>query len=98
MSEHQGLKSDLRKEFVGVVTSNKMNKTIVVQITRLVKHAKYEKTIKRKLKVKAHDEKNEAAIGDEVRIRETRPFSKDKRWRMVEIVKKTKLAEKHHDL
>ncbi len=90
MSEHQDLKNDVRKEFVGAVTSNKMKKTIVVQVTRLVKHAKYEKTIKQRLKVKAHDEKNEANIGDLVRIRETRPFSRDKRWRMVEIVQKAK--------
>lgn len=97
MSEHQSSKSDVRKEFVGVVISNKMKKTIVVQITRLVKHAEYEKTIKRKLKVKAHDEKNEANIGDLVRIRETRPFSRDKRWRMVEIVHQARLLEKQHD-
>ncbi len=98
MSEHKDSNSDIRKEFIGVVMSNKMKKTIVVQVTRLVKHAKYEKTIKQKLRVKAHDEKNEANIGDFVKIRETRPFSKDKRWRMVEIVKKVRVLEKHYDI
>lgn len=98
MSEHQNLKSCPRKEFIGVVTSDKMKKTIVVEVSRLAKHSQYEKTIKRKLKVKAHDEKNEAKIGDMVRINETRPFSKDKRWRMVEIVRRAKQAEKQNDL
>ncbi|MFH1691910.1 MAG: 30S ribosomal protein S17 [Candidatus Omnitrophota bacterium] len=98
MSEHQDVRESLRKEFEGVVTSNKMNKTIVVEVSRLVKHAEYGKTIKRKLKVKAHDEKNEANIGDMVRINETRPYSRDKRWRMVEIVRKARSVEKQNDL
>lgn len=88
MTDVKALESNKRKEFVGVVTSDRMLKTIVVEVSRLVKHAKYEKTIKRKLKVKAHDEKNEAHVGDMVRINETRPYSKDKRWRMVEIVRR----------
>ncbi len=79
-----------RKEKVGVVTSNKMQKSIVVAVERKVKHAKYGKFIKRTSTFMAHDEKNESGIGDTVRIEETRPLSKNKRWRMVEIVEKAK--------
>ena len=79
-----------RKEKVGLVTSNKMTKTIVVSVERQIKHAKYGKFIKRTSKFMAHDEKNEANIGDSVRIVETRPLSKNKCWRLVEIIEKAK--------
>lgn len=79
-----------RKEKVGLVTSNKMNKSITVAVERKVKHAKYGKFIKRTSTFMAHDEKNESGIGDTVRIAETRPISKNKRWRLVEIVEKAK--------
>jgi small subunit ribosomal protein S17 len=75
-----------RKVFVGVVTSAAMQKTIVVRIPRLVPHREYGKYIRRFTVCKAHDEKREAAVGDTVRIMETRPLSKTKRWRLVEIV------------
>lgn len=73
-----------------MVTSDKMDKTIVVSIADRVKHPKYKKIVKRTIKFKAHDEKNECGIGDKVRIMETRPLSKDKRWRLVEILEKAK--------
>jgi len=76
----------LRKEKVGIVLSNKMQKTIVVQIGRKTRHASYGKVIEQFTKFKVHDEKNEAKMGDRVRIVETRPLSKDKRWRLVEIL------------
>ena len=79
-----------RKEKVGLVTSNKMTKTIVVSVERQIKHPKYGKFIKRTSKFMAHDEKNESNIGDTVRIVETRPLSKNKCWRLVEIVEKAK--------
>ena len=81
---------NLRKTNVGVVVSNKMDKTIVVAIQDNVKHPLYKKIIKRTVKLKAHDEKNECSIGDRVMVMETRPLSKDKRWRMVEIIEKAK--------
>ena len=80
----------LRKVRVGKVVSNKMDKTIVVAIEDHVRHPKYSKIIKRTVKRKAHDENNECNIGDTVRIMETRPLSKDKRWRLVEIIEKAK--------
>lgn len=80
----------MRKVRVGKVTSNKMEKTIVVAIEEHVKHPLYKKVVKRTYKLKAHDEKNECNIGDTVRVMETRPLSKDKRWRLVEIVEKAK--------
>ncbi|MCC7301668.1 MAG: 30S ribosomal protein S17 [Bacteroidia bacterium] len=80
----------LRKEKVGLVTSNKMNKSIVVAVERKVKHPKYGKFIKRTSTFMAHDEKNESGIGDTVRIQETRPISKSKRWRLVEVIEKAK--------
>ena len=80
----------IRKDRVGVVTSNKMTKTITVAVERKVKHPIYGKFIKKTTKFHAHDEKNEASIGDVVRIMETRPLSKTKRWRLVEIVEKVK--------
>jgi len=79
-----------RKEKVGLVTSNKMTKTIVVSVQRQIKHPKYGKFIKRTSKFMAHDEKNECTIGDTVRIVETRPLSKNKCWRLVEVVEKAK--------
>jgi len=81
---------NLRKARVGKVTSNKMDKTIVVAIEEHVKHPLYKKVVKRTYKLKAHDEKNECNIGDTVRVMETRPLSKDKRWRLVEVVEKVK--------
>ena len=79
-----------RKERVGKVTSNKMQKTITVAVDRKVKHPIYGKFVNKTTKFKAHDETNAAGIGDTVRIMETRPLSKDKRWRLVEIVEKAK--------
>ena len=70
----------------GVVLSNKMNKTIVVEVTRLISHAQFKKVVKSKVKYAAHDEKNQAKIGDKVRIEETRPLSKTKRWRLVQVL------------
>lgn len=81
---------NIRKTQVGKVVSDKMNKTIVVAIEDSVRHPIYKKIIKRTIKFKAHDENNECKIGDKVRIMETRPLSKDKRWRLVEIVEKAK--------
>ncbi|RYY85259.1 30S ribosomal protein S17 [Flaviaesturariibacter flavus] len=81
---------NLRKTRIGVVTSNKMTKTITVAVERKVKHPIYGKFVKKTTKFHAHDEKNEASIGDIVRIMETRPMSKTKRWRLVEIVEKVK--------
>jgi len=79
-----------RKVIIGKVLSNKMEKTIVVSVERKVMHPKYGKFIKMTSKFKAHDEKNECAIGDVVKVMETRPLSKDKRWRLVEIIEKAK--------
>ncbi len=81
---------NLRKTRVGKVVSDKMDKTIVVAIEDNVKHPKYGKVIKRTVKFKAHDENNTAGEGDTVMIMETRPLSKDKRWRLVEIIEKAK--------
>jgi small subunit ribosomal protein S17 len=86
----QTAERNLRKERIGVVTSNKMDKTITVAVERKVKHPIYGKFIKKTTRFHAHDEKNEASIGDLVRISETRPLSKTKRWRLVEIVEKVK--------
>ena len=79
-----------RKTRVGTVVSDKMNKTIVVAIEDSVQHKLYKKTMKRTYKLKAHDENNECGIGDTVEVMETRPLSKDKRWRLVRIVEKAK--------
>jgi len=84
------MERNLRKERVGRVVSNKMQKTITIAIDRKVKHAMYGKFMKKTTKLMAHDEKNEAGIGDTVRIMETRPLSKSKRWRLVEVVEKAK--------
>ncbi len=81
---------NLRKEKVGKVTSNKMQKSITIAVNRKVKHPIYGKFLNRTTKFMAHDENNEAGIGDTVRIMETRPMSKSKRWRLVEIVEKAK--------
>ena len=81
---------NLRKVRVGKVLSDKMDKTIVVAVVDNVKHPLYKKIIKRTYKLKAHDENNECSIGDTVRVMETRPLSKDKRWRLVEIIEKAK--------
>jgi len=83
-------KRNLRKERIGVVTSDKMNKSIVVSVERKVKHPKYGKFVKNTTKFVAHDEAQESNIGDTVRIMETRPLSKTKCWRMVEIIEKAK--------
>ncbi|HPG11879.1 MAG TPA: 30S ribosomal protein S17 [Chitinophagaceae bacterium] len=81
---------NLRKTRIGVVTSNKMTKTITVEVERKVKHPIYGKFVKKTSKFHAHDDKNECSIGDIVRIMETRPLSKTKRWRLVEVVEKVK--------
>ena len=79
-----------RKVKIGIVKSDKMEKTIVVEMEDFVRHSLYGKAVKRTKKVKAHDENNECHVGDKVKIMETRPLSKDKRWRVVEIVEKAK--------
>ncbi len=84
------MERNLRKTRTGKVTSNKMDKTIVVAIENHVKHPLYKKIVKKTYKLKAHDENNECNIGDTVRVMETRPLSKDKRWRLVEIVERAK--------
>ncbi len=81
---------NLRKTRVGTVVSNKMDKTVVVSIADNIKHPLYKKIIKRTVKLKAHDENNTCGIGDRVQVMETRPLSKDKRWRVVEILEKAK--------
>jgi small subunit ribosomal protein S17 len=84
------MERNLRKERIGKVTSNKMEKSITVAVDRKVKHPMYGKFVHKTTKFMAHDEKNEAGIGDTVRISETRPLSKNKRWRLVEIIEKAK--------
>ena len=86
MSEQRGI----RKTRVGVVVSDKMDKTIVVEVRTRVKHPLYGKIMNRTKKFKAHDEQNQCGIGDTVRVMETRPLSKDKRWRLVAIIEKAK--------
>jgi small subunit ribosomal protein S17 len=83
-------KRNMRKTRVGKVVSNKMDKTIVVAIEDNVRHPLYKKIIKRTVKLKAHDENNECNIGDRVEVMETRPLSKEKRWRLVQIIEKAK--------
>ncbi len=82
---------NLRKTRVGVVTSDKMDKTVVVAVETLVQHPLYKKRIRRTKTFKAHDEHNQCKVGDKVRIMETRPLSKDKRWRVVEIIEAAKV-------
>ena len=84
------MERNLRKTRVGKVVSDKMDKTIVVAIEDNVKHPLYKKIVKRTYKLKAHDENNECNIGDRGKVMETRPLSKDKRWRLVEIIEKAK--------
>ena len=84
------MERNLRKTRVGKVISNKMDKTIVVAIEDHVKHPLYKKIVKKTYKRKAHDENNECNIGDKVKVMETRPLSKDKRWRLVEVMEKVK--------
>ena len=80
----------LRKTRIGKVVSDKMDKTIVVEIERLLMHTLYKKSVKRSKRIKGHDENNECSIGDVVKLEETRPLSKDKRYRLVEIIEKVK--------
>ncbi len=84
------VRTSSRKTRVGRVVSDKMDKTIVVAIANRVQHPLYKKIIKRTYKLKAHDEENQAGVGDTVRVMETRPLSKEKRWRLVEIIEKAK--------
>ena len=84
------MERNLRKTRVGLVTSDKMDKTIVVSVTDNVKHPLYGKIVKRTYKLKAHDELNQCKKGDRVKVMETRPLSKDKRWRLVEIMERAK--------
>ena len=84
------MERNLRKTRTGKVTSDKMDKTIVVAVQDNVRHPLYGKTVKKTYKLKAHDEKNECRIGDTVKVMETRPLSKDKRWRLVEIIERAK--------
>ena len=84
------MERNLRKTRTGKVLSNKMDKTIVVAVVDNVKHPLYNKIVKRTYKLKAHDENNECNIGDRVKVMETRPLSKDERWRLVEIIEKAK--------
>ena len=86
MTENRGM----RKTRIGVVVSDKMDKTIVVKLSTRVKHPLYSKYINKTTKIKAHDENNECGIGDTVKVMETRPLSREKRWRLVEIVEKAK--------
>ncbi len=82
-----------RKEFIGMVTSDKMQKTVIVRVTRITKHPKYGKMVKQYNKFKVHDEKRIARVGDTVRIEETRPLSKDKRFRFMEVIKKVEIPQ-----
>ncbi|MCR5431769.1 MAG: 30S ribosomal protein S17 [Lachnospiraceae bacterium] len=84
------MERNLRKVRTGKVVSDKMDKTVVVAVVDNVKHPLYNKIVKRTYKLKAHDENNECKVGDRVKVMETRPLSKDKRWRLVEIVEKAK--------
>jgi len=84
------MERNLRKERIGLVVSDKMNKTATVAVYRKEKHEKYGKFVKQTSKFTIHDEKNECGIGDKVRIMETRPLSKNKRWRLVEVIEKAK--------
>ena len=81
---------NLRKVMIGTVVSDKMDKTVVVAVETSVRHKVYKKTVKRTYKLKAHDEENACKVGDKVKVMETRPLSKDKRWRLVEIMERAK--------
>jgi small subunit ribosomal protein S17 len=89
-NETEAMRRNSRKTRVGMVVSDKMQKTVVVSIERRVQHPVYGKMVRRTKKLKAHDEQNEAKTGDTVRIMETRPLSKDKRWRVVEIIERAR--------
>ena len=82
---------NLRKVMIGTVVSDKMDKTVVVAVETSVRHKVYKKTVKRTYKLKAHDEENACKVGDKVKVMETRPLSKDKRWRVVEVLEKADL-------
>ncbi len=84
------MERNLRKTRIGKVVSNKMDKTVVVAVEENIRHKRYNKIIKRTYKLKAHDEKNDCNEGDKVKVMETRPLSKDKRWRLVEILERAK--------
>ena len=84
------MERNLRKTQIGIVTSDKMDKTVVVSIKDRVKHPLYSKIVNKTVKIKAHDENNECGVGDRVLVMETRPLSKDKRWRVAEIIEKAK--------
>ncbi len=84
------MERNLRKTRVGIVSSDKMDKTVVVSVRDGVRHPLYKKIVNKTIKLKAHDENNECGVGDRVRVMETRPLSKDKRWRVVEIIEKAK--------
>ena len=84
------MERNLRKDRIGIVVSNKMDRSISVKVERKVMHPKYGKFVKKSTKFMAHDEKNECGMGDTVRIMETRPLSKNKRWRLVEIIERAK--------
>jgi small subunit ribosomal protein S17 len=86
----EATKAKTRKQIIGKVVSNKMDKTIVVELAKMIMHPKYKKFVKSTKRVKGHDDKNECSIGDLVKIEETRPLSKEKRYRLVEIVEKVK--------
>jgi small subunit ribosomal protein S17 len=90
MAEKTTIERNDRKEKIGIVVSNKMQKSITVTVERKIMHEKYHKYLKKTSKFYAHDEKNECGVGDTVRIAETRPISKNKRWRLVEIIEKAK--------
>ena len=90
MTEQKAKTKSGKKEFIGIVKSDKMEKTIVVSIATLTLHPLYKKYVKRAKKVKAHDEKNEAKIGDRVRVIESRPISKEKCWKLAEIIERAK--------
>ena len=85
------MERNLRKVMIGTVTSDKMDKTVVVAVETNVKHPMYGKIVKKTYKLKAHDEENQCKMGDKVKVMETRPLSKDKRWRVVEIVEKAEI-------
>lgn len=87
------MERNLRKTMIGTVTSDKMDKTVVVEVVKRVRHKLYGKIMKKTYKLKAHDENNECEIGDTVKVMETRPLSKDKRWRVVSIVEKVKIKD-----
>jgi len=90
MAEAAKAERGRRKVREGIVTSDAMDKTVVVEVTRLVRHPRYKRVIRRSARYKAHDENNECGVGDRVRIRETRPLSKTKRWMMAGILEKAK--------